>query len=145
MRFLGIDYGTKRIGLAGGDELAIATPLPAVLNEDPEAQEAAIGEVIRARKIDEIVIGLPLNMDGSHGPAADAVEAFGARLATKFGLPVVYVDERLTSSVAEQGMTAKDRRAIRHSGLIDSRAAALILQDYLDQRFPPPLLPEEAE
>lgn len=145
MRFLGIDYGTKRIGLAGGDELAIATPLPAVLAEDPDERDAAIGEVIRARKIDEIVIGLPLNMDGSHGPAADAVEAFGARIASRFGLPVVYVDERLTSSIVEQGMNAKDRRAIRHSGLIDSRAAALILQDYLDQRFPPPLLPEETE
>ena len=57
----------------------------------------------------------------------------------------MYVDERLTSRVAEQGMTVKDRREIRHSGLIDSRAAALILQDYLDQRFPPPLLPEETE
>jgi putative Holliday junction resolvase len=144
MRFLGIDFGSKRIGLAGGDELGIATPLPSVLSADADAQNAAIGEVIRARRIDELVVGLPLNMDGSHGPSAKAAEAFAARLGAKFGLPVHFVDERLTSSVAEQGIAPKDRRALRDSGLVDSRAAALILQDYLDQRFPPQL-PEEHE
>jgi putative holliday junction resolvase len=144
MRFLGIDYGSKRIGLAGGDELGIATPLPAVLSSDPDAQDAAIGDAIRTRRIDELVIGLPLNMDGSHGPSAQAAEAFAARLKARFGLPVHFVDERLTSSIAEQGIAPKDRRTVRDSGLVDSRAAALILQDYLDQRFPPPL-PEGPE
>lgn len=144
MRFLGIDHGSKRIGLAGGDELGIATPLPAVLTDDPAAQENAIGEVIRARRIDEIVVGLPLNMDGSKGPSAKAAEAFAARLQARFGLPVHFVDERLTSSIAELGIAPKDRRAVRDSGLVDSRAAALILQDYLDQRFPPPM-PEAPE
>lgn len=144
MRFLGIDYGSKRIGLAGGDELGLASPLPAVLSEVPEAQDAAIGEVIHARRITEIVVGLPLNMDGTKGPSAQAAEAFAARLAKKFSLPVHFVDERLTSSIAEQGIAPKDRRAVRASGLVDSRAAALILQDYLDQRFPPPL-PEPPE
>lgn len=139
MRFLGIDYGTKRIGLASGDDLGFASPLPAVLSDRAEVQEAAIAEVIRVRKITEIVVGLPYNMDGSKGPSADAAEAFGNRLGELFGLPVHFVDERLSSSVAEQGIAPKDRRALRDSGLVDSRAAALILQDYLDQRFPPPL------
>ena len=144
MRFLGIDYGTKRIGLAAGDSIAIATPLPAVLTADPRRQDDAIGAVIRERGITEIVLGLPLNMDGSHGPAAAAVEAFAERIGRKFGLPVVFIDERLTSSVAEQGLTQRELRALRSKGVVDSRAAALILQDYLDQRFPPtlPELPE---
>jgi len=144
MRFLGIDYGTKRIGLATGDELGIASPVPAVLTGDPAAQVGAIAEVIRVRRINELVIGLPLNMDGSKGPSAQAAEVFAARLHAKLGLPVHFVDERLTSSIAEQGIAPKDRRAVRDSGLVDSRAAALILQDYLDQQFPPPL-PEPPE
>ena len=144
MRFLGIDYGTKRIGLAAGDSIAIATPLPAVLTENADKQDEAIGKVLRERGITEIIVGLPLNMDGSHGPAAQAVEAFAERIGRKFGLPIVFIDERLTSSVAELGMSQKELRALRASGVIDSRAAALILQDYLDQRFPPtlPELPE---
>jgi len=144
MRFLGIDYGTKRIGLASGDDLGLASPLPAILSDQEEAQHAAIGEVIRAQRITEIVLGLPLNMDGSKGSSAKAAENFAARLQARFGLPVHFVDERLTSSIAEQGIAPKDRRAVRASGLVDSRAAALILQDYLDQRFPPPL-PEPPE
>lgn len=139
MRFLGIDYGSKRIGLAGGDDLGFASPLPAVLSDRAEVQEAAIAEVIRARKITEIVVGLPLNMDGSKGPSAAGAEAFGTRLGERFGLPVHFVDERLTSRIAEEGISPKNRRSVRNSGLVDSRAAALILQDYLDRRFPPPL------
>lgn len=144
MRFLGIDYGSKRIGLASGDDLGIASPLFAVLSSDADAQDAAIGEVIRARRINELVVGLPLNMDGSKGPSAQAAEAFAVRLHARFGLPVHLVDERLTSSIAEQGIAPKDRRAVRGSGIVDARAAAVILQDYLDQRFPPPL-PEPPE
>ena len=144
MRFLGIDYGTKRVGLATGDELGIASPIPAVLSSDPAAQVGAIAEVIRVRRINELVIGLPLNMDGSKGPSAQAAEAFAARLHAKLGVPVHFVDERLTSSSAEESIAPKHRRGLRDSGLVDSRAAALILQDYLDQRFPPPL-PEAPE
>jgi len=144
MRFLGIDYGTKRVGLATGDELGIASPIPAVLSGDPAAQVGAIAEVIRMRRINELVIGLPLNMDGSKGPSAQAAEAFAARLHAKLGVPVHFVDERLTSSAAEESIAPKHRRDMRDSGLVDSRAAALILQDYLDLRFPPPL-PEAPE
>ncbi len=139
MRFLGIDYGTRRIGLAGGDELGIATPLPALVVAELAGRRRALAEVIRQRRIDEIVLGYPLNMDGSAGFKAKEMEALAAELRAEFGLPVHLVDERLTSHMAEQGMNQKQLREIRAKGIVDSRAAAVILQDYLDQRFPPGL------
>lgn len=139
MRFLGIDYGTRRIGLAAGDELGIATPIPALVEADAEARRRALAAVVKARRIQEIVLGLPLNMDGSTGFKAKEVEAFAAELRAEFGLPVHLVDERLSSHLVESGMNQKQLREIRGKGIIDSRAAAVILQDYLDQRFPPGL------
>ena len=65
MRFLGIDYGTRRIGLAAGDELGIATPIPALVEAEPAARRRALAAVVKTRRIQEIVLGLPLNMDGS--------------------------------------------------------------------------------
>ncbi len=139
MRFLGIDYGTRRIGLAAGDELGLATPIPALVEADPAARRRALAGVVKARRIQEIVLGLPLNMDGSEGFKAKEAQAFAVELRTEFGLPVHLVDERLTSHIAEAGMNQKQLREIRGKGIIDSRAAAVILQDYLDQRFPPAL------
>ena len=139
MRFLGIDYGTRRIGLAAGDELGIATPMPALVDADADARRRALAAVMKTRRIDEIVLGHPLNMDGSAGFKAKEIEAFAEELRAEFGLPVHLVDERLTSHIAESGMNQKQLREIRAKGIIDSRAAAVILQDYLDQRFPPTL------
>jgi len=139
MRFLGIDYGTRRIGLAAGDELGLATPIPALVEADPAARRRALTGVVKARRIQEIVLGLPLNMDGSEGFKAKEAQAFAAELRAVFGLPVHLVDERLTSHIAEAGLNQKQLREIRGKGIIDSRAAAVILQDYLDQRFPPAL------
>lgn len=139
MRFLGIDYGTRRIGLATGDELGIATPVPALVESDAAARRRALAAVVKTRRIGEIVLGHPLNMDGSAGFKAKEIEAFAEELRAEFGLPVHLVDERLTSHIAESGMNQKQLREIRAKGIIDSRAAAVILQDYLDQRFPPTL------
>lgn len=139
MRFLGIDYGTRRIGLAAGDELGIATSLPALVESDAAARRRALAAVVKARRIGEIVLGHPLNMDGSAGFKAKEIEAFAEELRAEFGLPVHLVDERLSSHIAESGMNQKQLREIRAKGIIDSRAAAVILQDYLDQRFPPSL------
>ena len=145
MRFLGIDYGTRRIGLAAGDELGIAPPLPALVEADAAARRRALAQVVQTRRIQEIVLGLPLNMDGSEGFKAKESQAFAEELRAEFGLPVHLVDERLTSHMAESGMNQKQLREIRGKGIIDSRAAAVILQDYLDQRFPPSLAaPPEA-
>lgn len=138
MRFLGIDYGTRRIGLAYGDELGIATPLPALTDADPSKRRAGLSAVVKARRVTDLVLGYPYNMDGSAGFKAKEVDAFADRLRADLGLPVHLVDERLTSHLAEAGMTQLELREIRAKGIIDSRAAALILQDFLDQRFPPP-------
>ncbi len=139
MRCLGIDYGTKRVGLAHGDEIGVAMPLPALTDADEAARWAKLGEVIKARRITDLVLGYPYNMDGSVGFKAKEVDAFAAKLKSAFGLPVHLVDETLTSDAAESSIAKKNRRAVRDSGLIDSRAACLILQDYLDQKFPPTL------
>ena len=142
MRCLGIDYGTKRIGLASGDELGLATPLPALVEAEPQKRWAALAGVIRQLRITDLVIGYPYNMDGSVGPKAKEVDAFAGRLRAEFGLPVHLVDERLTSYEAEAAVPKRQRRAVRASGLVDSRAAAIILQDFLNQKLPPALPPE---
>ena len=141
MRWLGIDYGTKRIGLSHGDEIGVATPLPALTDGLGEAGWQKLGEIIRQRRITALVVGYPYNMDGSVGFKAKEVDVFVGKLKEKFGLPVHLVDETLTSYEAESTIAKKSRRDVRDSGLIDSRAACLILQDYLDQQIPPPPAP----
>lgn len=136
MRFLGIDHGTRRIGLAYGDDIGVATPLPAIVSGDPARQWAGIAAVLKERKITDVVLGHPLNMDGTSGPKAEDVERFARRMQAEFGLPVHLVDERLTSYEAELTIAPSKRRAMRKSGLVDSRAATLILQDFLDGLAP---------
>jgi len=138
MRCLGIDYGTRRVGLAHGDELGVATPLPALVDADEAGRWQSLGTLIRQRRITDLVLGYPYNMDGTVGFKAKEVDAFAARLKSEFGLPVHLVDETLTSVEAEASIAKKDRRQLRASGLVDSRAACLILQDFLNERFPPP-------
>lgn len=137
MRCLGIDYGTKRVGLAQGDEIGVATPLPALTDVDESMRWQKLGDLIKQRRVTDLVLGYPYNMDGSVGFKAKEVDAFAAKLKAAFGLPVHLVDETLTSDAAESSIAKKDRRSVRDSGLIDSRAACLILQDYLDQKLPP--------
>lgn len=138
MRYIGIDLGTRRIGLAFGDELGVATPLPALTQSDPAERRAGLLKIIRERRADEIVLGHPLNMDDTEGPKAKEAAAFAAELSAELGKPVHLVDERLTSYEAESSIAKSKRRDVRASGIIDSRAATLILQDYLNQLYPPP-------
>ena len=142
MRCLGIDFGTRRIGLSFGDALGVATPLPAIVDAAPEKRWSALAAVVRLRRVTDLVLGYPLNMDDTIGPKAREAEALAGRLRAEFGLPVHLVDERLTSYEAESTIAKAKRRAVRASGLIDSRAATLILQDFLDQRSPPPAVPD---
>ena len=128
--------------MARGDELGLATPLPALVQAKPEDRWVALLELIATQRITEIVVGYPLNMDDSVGPKAREAEAFAERLRQSTALPVHLVDERLTSHAAEQTLPKAQLRGLRASGIVDSRAAALILQDYLDARFPP-TWPEE--
>lgn len=145
MNYLGIDYGEKRVGLsAGDDELRLATPIPAAAESAPEARWAHLENEVARRRVGALVVGYPYNMDGSIGFKAKEVDAFIAELETRFGLPVHRVDERLTSRDAEARMNearpakGRSQRSVRakqkerRSGELDSRAATLILQDYLD-------------
>ncbi len=141
MRYLGIDYGEKRIGLAYGDELKLATPLPAAVKPLEVDRLAHIAEIVVQRRIQMLVVGYPINMDGSVGFKAKEVDAFIDKLEKKFSLPVHRIDERLTSRQAAADMKAaghkkpqsiKERQAARATGKLDSRAATLLLQDYLD-------------
>ncbi len=137
MRCLGIDYGTKRIGLAVGDELGLATPMPALLENDPEKRWQSLIALVRQRRFTDLVLGYPYNMDGTVGFKAKEVDAFAARLRAELGLPVHLVDERLSSYAAESTIPKQQRREVRASGIIDSRAAAIILQDFLNLKMPP--------
>lgn len=141
MRYLGIDYGEKRIGLAYADDLGLALPLPAAVKNTTEERFAQIGEIIKQRCVETLVVGYPLNMDGTVGFKALEVDAFIQELERRFGLPIHRTDERLTSRQAQADLQAagkkkprsvKQHRANRATGEIDSRAAALLLQDYID-------------
>ena len=145
MRCLGIDHGARRIGLSYGDDLGVATPLPALTDADEGKRWSVLTALIAQRRITDIVIGHPLNMDDSVGFKAKEAEAFAARLRAETGLPVHLIDERLTSYEAESTIPKSKRREVRASGVIDSRAATLILQDYLDLRLPPPMPLEEEQ
>jgi putative holliday junction resolvase len=136
MRCLGIDFGTRRIGLAFGDELGVATPLPALVEPDAARRWEALLTVAKQRRVTDIVLGHPLNMDDTAGPKAKEAEALAEKLRSALDVPVHLVDERLTSYEAESTIAKSKRREVRASGLIDSRAATLILQDFLDQKIP---------
>ena len=139
MNHLGIDYGEKRIGLAHGDEIGVAVPLDAAVEGDPEARLAHIARIVKERRIAHFVVGYPYNMDGTVGFKAREVDAFIAKLTTLCPLPVDRVDETLTSHTVESASKKKRKnvrevRRDRAKGTVDSGAAALILQDWLDSQ-----------
>ena len=135
MNVLGIDYGEKRIGLSFGDALGLAVPIGAAVESSEDKRFTHIQTVIQERRIETLVVGMPYNMDGSSGFKAKEVEAFIEQLKAQFHLPVSTVDERLTSHQVEQQLKGQNRKVDRRSGEIDSRAATLILQDYLDSHL----------
>lgn len=131
MRLLGIDHGARRIGIAVADtETGMAFARPAVRGSG-EGAARVVADVARTEGAARVVMGLPLNMDGSEGPQAVAARSFGQQLAG-IGLEVVFVDERLSSFEARQRLSEAGRRPSRQSGELDSAAATLILQQYLD-------------
>ena len=129
---IGIDHGSRRIGVAIGDtETGMAFSRRAILRRNLVADVAAIEALVGAEGADVVVIGLPLNMDGSEGAQAVAVRTFGERLAG-LGLRIAFQDERLSSWEAGERLRDAGRRPRRESGELDSTAARLILQQYLD-------------
>jgi putative Holliday junction resolvase len=143
MHCLGIDYGERRIGLAWGDELGVATPLPAAVQPTQEERLEAIANLVTGRKATDLVVGYPYNMDGSIGFKAKEVDLFIALLEKRFALRVHRIDERLTSHRVEMdlGLSGKKERELRKTGIVDSGAATLILQDWLDMNLPTPDVP----
>jgi len=132
---LGIDYGTKRVGLAWADDLKIALPIGAVVGAGQmDRCLQAIAAEIESRAVDELVVGYPLQMDGTKGARAEEVDRFIARLEEQFSLPVHRVDERLTSLAAREAMGGKAvRKGADSSGRVDATAAGLILKDFLEK------------
>jgi len=132
---LGLDVGSKRVGVAGCDRTGlIATGITTVERTSFERDVEQIRQIVNEREVQVLVIGLPYSMDGSLGFQARHVQKFATRLAKALKLPVEYVDERLTSYQAEQMLIAENRSPSRHKGLIDRKAASLILQQWLDIR-----------
>lgn len=145
MRLIGLDHGAKRIGVAVGDtETGMAFARPAIKRRNLDHDLALVGELCTVEGATAVVIGLPLLLDGTEGEQARVARAFGDRLAA-IGLRVAFEDERLTSWEAQRRASEEGRRPTRDSGEIDSAAARLILQQYLDARPPTPFRPEETE
>ncbi len=132
---LGLDLGRKRIGVAGCDGTGlIATGITTIERTSFINDVEQLRQIVQDRQVQVLVIGLPYSMDGSLGFQAHQVQKLAKRLSKALNLPMEYMDERLTSFQAEQLLKAENRSPSRHKGLIDRKAAALILQQWLDQR-----------
>ncbi|MBI5685226.1 MAG: Holliday junction resolvase RuvX [Verrucomicrobia bacterium] len=133
MKLLGIDYGQRRIGVAASDETGmLALPLEQVDAEPLARACERIATLARERGVERIVVGMPRNMDGSYGPAAEGVRAFIAVLKKSVSAEVVTWDERLSTAQAERAMLEADYSRKRRRAQRDALAAQLILQNYLD-------------
>ncbi len=132
---LGLDIGSKRIGVAGCDATGlIATGLTTIERTSFDQDVAQLRRIVEERQVQVLVAGLPYLMNGQIGFQARQVQKFAKRLATALKLPLEFMDERLTSFEAEQMLIAERRSPSRHKSLIDRKAAALILQQWLDER-----------
>lgn len=131
-RLIGLDLGTKTIGVAVSDvELRVATPLTTIRRTKFKADAAELLRIAENEKAFAIVIGLPLNMDGSEGPRAQAARAFGRNLSPLLDVPIVYWDERLSTVAAERAMIEADLSRKKRAERIDAAAAAIILEGAL--------------
>ncbi len=133
MRILALDHGTKRIGVAVSDETrTIAQPLEYSPAEPFVDFLARLRQLIREKEVELILIGLPRNMDGSYGPAAEKVQTFVAALKDAVAVPVKTLDERLTSAQANRVLIQGGVRRAKRKAKVDKMAAAILLQSYLD-------------
>ena len=131
---IGIDLGTKTIGLALSDRLlTAATPVETLRRTTFTADSTQLLALAAQREAGGFVIGLPRNMDGSEGPRAQSARAFARNLAALTDLPLTFWDERLSTVAAERALIAADMSRKRRAGVIDAVAAAYILQGLLDR------------
>ncbi len=142
MRFLGLDVGDRRVGVAFGDaEVRIATPVDVVTRVSDDEDARAIGKSVREYDIAQLIVGLPRNMDGTTGAQAASVVTYAEKIARAVDLPVIFWDERLTTMEAMRRIHPADastqkspslRRSKKSRRTLDAIAAAVILQDYMD-------------
>lgn len=132
---MGVDYGDARTGLAVSDlSGTLAQGIGTVKAAGMRKTAEAVAEAVKKNNVFEIVLGLPINMNGTEGPRAEKARAFGAMLGEITGVPVILFDERLTTSAAHQIMNLTDTKGSKRKGKVDTLSAEIILQDYLDSR-----------
>jgi len=136
---MGLDIGDKRIGIAIADPLGItAAGLETIERKNSKIDVEKVKDVAERHGATQIVVGLPLNMDGTSGEQADKVRSFASKLARATGLPVVYEDERLSTVSAIRTLTVQGVDTGKNRDIVDKQAAAIILQKFLDRKSPPP-------
>ena len=133
-RILGMDFGSKRVGMALSDMLGItAQPLCTLERKNKETDFAAIEKIITEKKVTKVVLGLPLNMDGSEGELCRLSRAYGKQIHERFSIVVEFFDERLTSMQVERMLVDEaDMSRAKRTGTKDKLAAGVILQAYMD-------------
>ena len=134
LRLLGLDLGEKTIGLALSDtSLTIATPMQTLKRGKFKADAAQLDIIISAQGVGGLVVGLPLNMDGTDGPSAQSARAFGRNWVAHSPLPLIFQDERLSTSAVTRTLLEADTSRRRRAEVVDKMAAAYILQNALDR------------
>jgi putative Holliday junction resolvase len=135
MRFMGIDPGARRVGLAlGDDEVGFASPHKTLQRRDDPSLLREIVAELRTNQVESVVLGLPLRMNGMEGPEAKRARALAKAIEQHGQVKVVLWDERLTTVSAERELRASGLRGDKKKSLIDQAAATLLLQSYLDAR-----------
>ena len=136
MRVLGVDLGSRRIGVAASDRSGlIATPLTVIVRgSSQKIDHAELARIVREEEAEAVVVGLPLNMDGSEGTAAESARREVERMATVVGVPVYLHDERRTTVEADRVLMENKMNAQARRRVVDKVAAAVILQSWLDSR-----------
>lgn len=133
MRIIGLDVGTKTIGVAVSDIMGwTAQGITTVKRSDPDSDVIEIKKLIEEFEAEQVMIGLPLNMNGSAGPSVDMVRQFGDQLEAEISIPIVYRDERMSTIAAERYLLEGDVSRKKRKKVIDKMAAVFVLQGYLD-------------
>ncbi len=135
MKYLGLDVGDRRVGVACGDsQVRIATPLEVIARAAIEQDARALAKIVRDYDAEQLIVGLPRNMDGTQGAQADAVIAYAEKIAHALNLPLTLWDERLSTVEATKRTHETGARGKKSRRGLDAIAAAVILQDYLDSQ-----------